>query len=78
MRKATKPDGEQYYEYILTHVDDLLSGSHNGKGPLQELQRLFKFKNNTIESPDTYLGAKLSTKKLGEREIDELEMDENG
>ena len=34
MRMTSKPDGERYYEYILTYVDDLLSGSANGKGPL--------------------------------------------
>jgi hypothetical protein len=26
MRKATKPDGTYYYEYVLYYVDDALAG----------------------------------------------------
>ena len=51
MHVATKADGEQHYEYILTYVDDLLSGSANGKAPLEELPKSFKFKNDAIEPP---------------------------
>ena len=28
MRPATKPDGEEYYEYVLVYVDDILAISH--------------------------------------------------
>ena len=68
MRPATKPTGEQYYEYILCYVDDLLCISHDAQRPMADIQSDLKFKNNKIEAPDFYLGAKLQLKKLNGRD----------
>ena len=59
LRPATKPDGENYYEYILCYVDDILSISLQPDRPMKEIQRMFKFKNDIVQKPDFYLGAKL-------------------
>ena len=43
MRPNVKPDGEEYYEYIVCYVDDVLGVSMNAKGLMQEIQKDFRF-----------------------------------
>ena len=56
---AVKPDGFEYYEYILCYVDDLLAISHDTQSVLKSVQDRFKFKDDKIDKPDIYLGAQL-------------------
>ena len=58
-RPAVKPDGFEYYEYILCYVDDLLAISHNAQKVLKNVQDTFKFKDDKIDKPDVYLRAQL-------------------
>ena len=60
-RPAKKADGEEYYEYILCYVDDLLAISDYVTKVLQGIQAVFKFKDNKIVRPEVYLGAQLDT-----------------
>ena len=62
MRVATKPDGEEYYEYILCYVDDILCISAKAREVMEQLQKKFKFKKDLIEPPENYLGARLRKK----------------
>ena len=55
------------YRDSKLYVDDLLSGFANGKGPLEELKRSFKFKDDAIEPQQMYLGAHLQVKQLNGR-----------
>ena len=64
LRAATKGDGEQYYEYVLMYVDDILAISCDAKSILQEIQGTFKLKNDKIETPEFYLGANLQCKDI--------------
>ena len=64
LRAATKGDGEQYYEYILMYVDDILAISCDARSILEEVQKTFELKNDSIESPEFYLGAKLQRKPI--------------
>ena len=64
MQVAMKPDGERYYEYILVYVDDIIAISHKAKEVMEEITSTFKFKNDKIIPPDTYLGAKLKEKPI--------------
>ena len=64
MRAATKPDGEEYYEYILCYVDDILCMSMKAKEVMEGIGRVFKFKKGKIEPPESYLGARLRKKTL--------------
>jgi Reverse transcriptase (RNA-dependent DNA polymerase) len=59
LRAAMKEDGECYYEYVLMYVDDILAIWCNARAILEEVQRSFKLKNDKIEAPEFYLGAKL-------------------
>ena len=64
MRPAIKPDGHQYYEYIMLYVDDVMAASHNALSLMKDLGKGIKYKNDTIEPPTSYLGAQLKKKKL--------------
>ena len=58
---AKKVNGEEYYEYILCYVDDLLPISADATKVLQGIQAVFKFKDDKIVRPEVYLGAQLDT-----------------
>lgn len=64
LRAATKGDGEQYYEYVLMYVDDILAISCDAEAILKDVQTTFKLKNDRIETPEYYLGAKLQEKSI--------------
>ena len=65
LRAATKGDGEQYYGYILMYVDDILAISCDARQILEEIQEAtFKLKNDKIDAPEYYLGARLQLKPI--------------
>jgi hypothetical protein len=64
LRPAVRPDGTEYYEYILCYVDDVLCISHDPKKSMKRIQEDFKLKDDKIAEPDVYLGATLSKMKL--------------
>ena len=64
LRAASKADGERYYEYVLMYVDDILAISCDPQAILEDIQRTFKLKNDKIEPPEFYLGAKLQQKPI--------------
>ena len=64
LRPAVKPDGSEYYEYILCYVDDVLCISHNPTKAMKRIQEDFKLKDDKIDPPDMYLGATLSKMTL--------------
>ena len=60
-RPNKKTNGEEYYEYILCYVDDLLAISEDATKVLQGIQAVFMFKDDKIVCPEVYLGAQLDT-----------------
>ena len=69
MRPATKVSGEEYYEYILCYVDDVLCVSHEPTRPMNELRSSLRFKNDKVAEPEFYLGANLKKKFLNGRTV---------
>ena len=67
MRAATKIDGEEYYEYILVYVDDLLAISLDERSVILEIVEKFKLKKDKIEPPEIYLGGRLAKKSLNRK-----------
>ena len=57
-RAATKPNGFEYYEYLLVYVDDILAISHDPKPIMDALAARYELKEDAKE-PDRYLGAKI-------------------
>ena len=64
LRAAVTRDNFEYYEYILTYVDDLLVISENAMDIMKEIQNQVKFKKDLIEPPGNYLGARLKMKEI--------------
>jgi hypothetical protein len=60
MRPAVKANGFEYYEYILTYVDDILSISADPMKTMKGIQADFKLKDDKIAEPEMYLGATLA------------------
>ena len=54
-----KPDGFEYYEYILFYVDDVLFLSHDPKKSLEAIQNKSNPKDDKIAKPEVYLEAGL-------------------
>ena len=69
IRPGVKADGEEYYEYVLVYVDDIMVISHAPDRVMEQIQERFTFKNNEWTAPDTYLGAKIEAKSLNGRNI---------
>lgn len=65
LRAATKGDGKAYYECVLVYyVDDILAISCDALAILKEVQRTFKPKDDCMDPPEFYLGAKLQEKAI--------------
>ncbi|KAL7557773.1 hypothetical protein ACA910_020290 [Epithemia clementina (nom. ined.)] len=59
LRANTKPDGFQYYEYVLVYIDDILVISHDPHKVMDALKKQYTIKPDSIKPPDVYLGAEI-------------------
>jgi hypothetical protein len=59
-KPATKPDGFEYYEYVLVYVDDLLVVSAAPRNIMLTIQKAYRLKEEPCQ-PIDYLGAKIKT-----------------
>lgn len=57
LRAACKPNGTEYYEYMLVYVDDILCVSHATAPIMKDLDRLYRLKEGSVGPPTRYLGA---------------------
>jgi hypothetical protein len=71
MRKTTRANKSEYYEYMLIYTDDLLAISENPKVVLKQVDKYFPMKPESVGKPDIYLGAKVTSVKLP-NEVDAL------
>jgi hypothetical protein len=55
-KAAAKPNGFQYYEYLIVYVDDILVLSHKAKEVIVTIEKLYRIKE-AASIPKTYLGA---------------------
>ena len=69
LRSQTKYDGEEYYEYVLIYVDDILCFSHDPHFIMNSLASLYKLKGDSVKEPDRYLGANIEKYHLFDRRI---------
>jgi hypothetical protein len=57
MKPMIRPDiGTEYYAYLLTYVDNVLSIAHHASDVLQRIDKYFKLKPGSLGDPDIYLG----------------------
>jgi hypothetical protein len=60
MRKAKKPSGDIYWEYVLCYVDDILAISHTPRDIIDHILLNVKLKPDSIQPPTMCLGANVS------------------
>ena len=53
---TVKPNGFEYYKYILCYVGDILCISHDPGIALRQIQAIFKIKEYQTEKPKIHLG----------------------
>ena len=58
-RHAVKPNGFEYYGYIMCYVDDILCIPHDLGILLRQIQVVFKFKGDKTDQPEKYLGSQV-------------------
>jgi Reverse transcriptase (RNA-dependent DNA polymerase) len=59
LQAARKPDGTEYYEYLLTYVDDCLVVSHDPKRIDKSLEEEYKYLLKDVGESIRYLGAEI-------------------
>ena len=64
LRPEVKPDGTEYYAYVLVYVDDLLHIHHNPNLFMKRLGETYRLKEDSLGSPDRYLGANVDRVQL--------------
>ena len=52
IRPQTKHDGEEYYQYVLIYVDDILCFSHDPHSIMNSLVSLYRLKGDSVKEPD--------------------------
>ena len=63
MQTAVKPNGFEYYEYVIYYVDDILSISHCPDVTMDGIKARFTLKDYKVEEPTDYMGAQMSKMK---------------
>jgi Reverse transcriptase (RNA-dependent DNA polymerase) len=61
LRRAIKPGGNEYYEYLLVYVDDILVVSHDPKAVMDLLAQHYTLKAGSVRTPKEYLGSDISS-----------------
>jgi len=64
LRVALKNDGHTYYEMMLIYVDDILCISRQPQQMMEQIQHLYRLKDDLIGPPRRYLGANISMYQL--------------
>ena len=61
LRPSLKSDGEQYYEYVLIYVDNVLAISNDTDIVMKQMKEKFKFKGDNSKDLEIYLGSNINS-----------------
>jgi hypothetical protein len=64
MKAKTKPDGFQYWSYVLVYTDDLLVVDHEPQVVMDFMASRYTLKPGSVKEPDSYLGTQVSKFRL--------------
>ena len=48
LKDKTKPDGTEYYAYVLVYVDDVLHPHHDPDTFMNRLAKVYRLKNGSV------------------------------
>jgi hypothetical protein len=60
MRAKTRPDGFQYWSYVLVYTDDILVVDHEPQVVMDYLASRYTLKPGSVKEPEIYLGSQVS------------------
>jgi hypothetical protein len=60
MRAKSKPDGFQYWSYVLVYTDDILVVDHEPQVVMDYLASRYTLKPGSVKEPEIYLGSQVS------------------
>ncbi len=60
MQKAAKSNGDTYWKYVFIYTDDVLALLEDPKSILNDMNKHFLLKPESIQEPKEYLGAQIS------------------
>jgi hypothetical protein len=63
LRRRTRPNDQDYYEIVLVFVDDILCISHDPKGFMERIGKVYDLRGS-VEEPKIYLGSNISKEQL--------------
>ena len=64
-KRCSRPDGTEYYSYILIYTDNILIVSHSPSFYMTQIQQAYYVKKESIGPPTQYLGQQI--KKVNDR-----------
>jgi len=64
LRPNVKDDGHPYYKMLLIYVDDILCVSHQPQRTMEQIQQLYRLKDDLVGPPKQYLGSNISMYQL--------------
>lgn len=68
IKREIKPNGSEYYKYMLVYVDDVLHIAHDTKEDMDKLSREYRLKE-VVGPPNRYLGANIERVQLKDGRI---------
>ena len=63
-RPAVKPNGVEYYEYVLIFVDVIINISHDTNTTMEKIETLYQLNPGSVGPPDRYLGGNIGKFQL--------------
>ena len=69
LKAETKPNGDEYYSYVLVYVDDVLHLHYNPDLFMNALEKIYRLKENSTGEPGRYLGSNIEKVQLKNGDI---------
>ena len=69
IKAKTKPDGTEYYAYVLVYVDDVLHLNNDPETFMNRLAEVYRLKYGSVVEPVRYLGANIEKVQLDDGSV---------
>ena len=69
LKAKTKPDGTEYYAYVLVYVDDVLHPHHDPDTLINHLAEVYSLNDGSVGEPNRYIGANIENVQLDDGSV---------
>ena len=70
IKAETKPDGTEFYAYVLVYVDDVLNLHNDPDTFMNRLSEVYRLKDSSVGEPERYLGANIEKVQLDDGSVE--------